>query len=142
MKPKKKLPESPDEAIKEARRFYRNAKDILKTAPVRNGVYQDTKPVREACSTAYLAALFAIDSYLLSRGVKPQELPAQVDEYTKALRKIPHDGKLLDAFVVVYQNLHIFGYYRGGVDVAMIKSGFKHAKFIIDTFAKLFGGEK
>jgi len=136
MKPKKKLPESPDEAIKEARRFYRNAKDILKTAPVRNGVYQDTKPVREASAMGYLSCLFAIGSYLLSKGTKPNELPTKVEEYMKALKKVPHNGKLIDSYIVVYQNLHILGYYRGGVGVGMIKEGFKHAKLIIDTLAR------
>jgi hypothetical protein len=40
------------------------------------------------------------------------------------------------AMTAVYQNLHIFGYYRGGVEVEMIKAGFKYAKFIIDTLSK------
>jgi len=138
----RRLPKTPREAIQEAKRFYKNAKDILKKAPIRNDVYQDTKPVREASALGYLSCIFAIDSYLLSKGTKPNELPAKVEEYMKALKKVPHNGKLIDSYIVVYQNLHILGYYRGGVGVGMIKEGFKHAKLIIDTFAKLFGDKR
>jgi len=51
---------------KEALRYLQNAKEILKNAPVEDDIYTDTKPVREACGTAYLAVLKAIDEYLLS----------------------------------------------------------------------------
>jgi hypothetical protein len=34
----------------------------------------------------------------------------------------------MTAMMLVYQNLHILDYYRGGVSVEMIKEGFKHAK--------------
>jgi hypothetical protein len=43
----------------------------------------------------------------------------------------------MTAMTIAYQNLHILGYYRGGVDVEMIKSGFKHAKFIIERLSKV-----
>jgi hypothetical protein len=55
----------------------------------------------------------------------------------KALKGLPHDGKLMTALEIVYQNLHIFGYYRGGISVEMIKDGFQKAKIIIDTLSVL-----
>jgi hypothetical protein len=85
----------------------------------------------------YLAALKAVDGFLLKKGIPSDKLPTSLIEYEKALQKtIPHDGKLFAAFTVVYQNLHIFGYYRGGIGVDMIKEGFKSAKTIIDTLSK------
>mgnify|MGYP000751773939 CR=1 FL=1 len=37
----------------------------------------------------------------------------------------------------VYENLHILGYYRGDLNVDILKAGFRHTKFIIDTFKAL-----
>lgn len=53
--------------MKEALRYLNHAKEILKSAPIEDGPYSDVKPVREACGTAYLAILIAIDEYLLKR---------------------------------------------------------------------------
>ncbi len=134
----KDRPVSVEEAIAEAKRYYKNAKDILKEVPVEYGIYKDGKKVREACAIGYLSALFAIDAFILSKGKKPSELPTSYQGYRDWLKKAPHNGKLLAAFRIVYENLHIFGYYRGGVNVDMVKAGFKYARVIIDTFSKLF----
>lgn len=45
-------------------------------------------------------------------------------------------GKLIAAYVVVYEILHISGYYRGTVDVNAIKSGFGKAKFLIESLTE------
>jgi len=37
-------------------------------------MYLDIKYVQEACGTAYLAILKAIDTYLLKRGVNPEDV--------------------------------------------------------------------
>jgi len=74
---------------------------------------------------ASLTALSAIDGYLLSLGVSSNKLPTSIEVYEKAIKKILHNGKIRAALVTVYQNLHIFGYYRGGVGVGMIKEGSK-----------------
>lgn len=101
--------------MKEALRYLHNARDILKKAPREGRVYTDIKPVREACGTAYLAMLKAIDEYLRAQGLTQKELPESVDEYRKALRKYlaVHDGKLFKEFDGLYDTLHIAGYYRG-----------------------------
>jgi hypothetical protein len=130
------IPKTPEEAFKEAEKLYNNAKEILSKSPIEYGLYKDTKCVKEACGLCYLAPLKAIDGYLLSIGTPPDKLPTSIIEIEKALQKIPRNGKLMAAMTAVYQNLHILGYYRGGVEVEMIKAGFKHAKFIIDTLSK------
>jgi uncharacterized protein (UPF0332 family) len=101
--------------MREALRYLKNAGEILKKAPVENNLFTDTKYVQEACGTAYLAVLKAIDAYLLKKGVSKKDLPRSVDEYRKALRKFlaVQDGKVLREFESLYEELHIAGYYRG-----------------------------
>jgi len=129
-------PKTEKEAFAEAEEYFNNAKEILKTIPIEWDAYTKPKFVKEASAMGYLAGIRAIDGYLLSTGISPDKLPASITEYEKALKKIPHNGKLMTALNILYQNLHIFGYYRGGVSVDMIKAGFKSAKLIIDTLAK------
>ncbi|MGQ9647579.1 MAG: DUF5618 family protein [Thermodesulfobacteriota bacterium] len=101
--------------MKESLRYLTNAREILKSAPVEDGTYTDIKPVREACGTAYLAVLMAIDEYLLKLGVSQDRLPTSVDGYRKALRKYlsVRNGRLLRSFEALYNELHIAGHYRG-----------------------------
>jgi hypothetical protein len=120
--------------MKEALRYLENAKQILLSAPNEDSTYTDIKPVREACSTAYLAVLKAIDEYLLSRGMEKKELPKSVDGYRKLLSRhaLIHDGKLVREFEKLYDALHIAGYYRGLLaDVNMLKEAFKAAEAFI-----------
>jgi hypothetical protein len=124
--------------MKEALRYLNNAKEILKSAPVEDGTYTDIKPVREACGTAYLAILMAVDEYLVKRGMSKKELPRSVDAYRKALQKYlaVHDGKLLREFEALYEALHIAGYYRGNLYlVDMIKDALKAAKAFIEKIS-------
>ena len=133
----KRLAQTGQEALEEAQAYLENARESLKKSPIEFGIYKEPKYVKEAAAMGYLAALRAIDSYLLTRGVSPQKLPASIDEYQKQLKKIPHNGKLMAALTVVYQNLHIFSYYRGGVDVELVKSGLARAEEIVKSFARL-----
>jgi hypothetical protein len=124
--------------MKEALRYLNNAKEILKSAPVEDGTYTDVKPVREACGTAYLAILMAVDEYLVKRGMSKKELPRSVDAYRKALQKYlaVHDGKLLREFEALYEALHIAGYYRGNLYlVDMIKDAHKAARAFIEKIS-------
>ena len=121
--------------MKEAIRYLNNAKEILKTVPVEDGTYTDIKPVREACGTAYLAILIAIDEYLLKKGMSKKDLPRSVDAYRRALQKYltVHDGRLLREFEALYEALHIAGYYRGNLYlVDMIKDALKATRAFIE----------
>jgi hypothetical protein len=120
--------------MKEALRYLNNAREILKSTPTENGTYSDIKLVREACGTAYLAILVAVDEYLIKKGMSKKELPRSVDAYRKALQKhlAIHDGKLLREFEALYEALHIAGYYRGNIYlVDMLKDALKAAKAFI-----------
>ncbi|MBF0518507.1 MAG: DUF5618 family protein [Nitrospirae bacterium] len=95
----------------------------------------DKKPVCEAFGTAYLAVLEAINKALIEKGLTQKELPKSVDCYRAALKKFIslHNGKLMREFELLYETLHICGYYRCliyGVD--LIKDSFKHTENFIN----------
>jgi uncharacterized protein (UPF0332 family) len=121
--------------VKEALRYLENARAILRTASIEDNTYTDGKPVQEACGTAYLAVLKAIDGYLLKKGIDEKELPQSVDGYREMLRKylMIHNGRLLKEFDKLYKLLHIAGYYRGLLeDVTVVKDALKAAKIFIE----------
>ncbi len=120
--------------MKESIRYFENAKELLSKSPIEDNTYTDIKYVQEACSTAYLAVLKAIDGHLISRGVDPKDLPQSVEGYREMIRKYlrPYNGKLTREFEKLYKALHIAGYYRGLLeDVNMLKDAFKAAKGFI-----------
>jgi hypothetical protein len=120
---------------KESIRYFENAKEILSHSPVEEGRYADIKFVQEACGTAYLAVLKAIDEYLLKKGISKKELPQSVDEYRTMLRKhlTSRNGKLLKDFEALYREVHISGYYRGNLEhVDIVRAALKITKSFID----------
>jgi hypothetical protein len=91
--------------------------------------------VREAFGTAYLAVLEALNDSLLKKGVSKRELPKSVDAYRAALKKhiAIHNGKLMREFEMLYDTLHIAGYYRGLLyNVDMVRDALKSAKSFIE----------
>ncbi|MEW6006872.1 MAG: DUF5618 family protein [bacterium] len=121
--------------MKEGLRYLNNAKEILRNAPIEENNYTDVKYVQEACGTAYLAILKAINEYLLNKGLTKKELPKSYETYTKALRKhlSIHNGKLFKQFDYLYDELHIAGYYRGDLhNVNAVKAILKSAKDFIE----------
>ena len=121
--------------MKEALRYLENAREMLKTVPVEDSTYTDVKPVQEACGTACLAVLKAIDKYLIKKGVEEKELPQSMDGYRDMMRKYPmiHNGKLMKEFEKLYKLLHIAGYYRGLLeDVTVVKDSLKAARIFIE----------
>jgi len=121
--------------MKEAIRYLNNAKEILKAIPIEDNTYADVKPVQEACGTAYLAVLKAMDEYLIKKGVDEKELPQSIEGYREMMRKyvMVHNGKLMKEFEKLYKALHIAGYYRGLLeDVDMVKDALKAAKAFIE----------
>ncbi len=131
------VPKTKEEAIREAKRFLKNAKEILSRTEIEyNKIYKDPKATREAAGIAYLAALLAIDGYLISKGTPSDKLPTSIQGYMDAVKKIPRNGKLMANLITAYQNLHILAYYRGGVNVDMIKAGMKSVEEIINILEK------
>ena len=63
--------------MKEAIRYLQNAKEILRKAPIEGNRYADVKYVQEACGTAYLAVLKAIDGCLLNKGLSKRTFQSQ-----------------------------------------------------------------
>jgi len=125
--------------MREALRYLNNAKEILKKASIEDNRYANIKYVQEACSTAYLAILKAVDDYLLKRGVDEKQLPQSVNEYRKMMQKylIVHNGKLVKEFETLYKLLHIAGYYRGLLEnVIIVKDALKAAKSFIEKIGK------
>lgn len=121
--------------MSEAIRYLNNAKELLSKSPIEGDRYDAIKYVQEACGTAYLAVLKAIDEYFISKGLSKKELPKSVEGYREMLRKYLsiHDGKLTKEFEKLYDELHIAGYYRGLIsDVNALKYIFKSAKGFID----------
>jgi len=121
--------------MKEALRYLQNAKEILRKAPIEDGRYADIKHVQEACGTAYLAVLKAVDEYLINKGFSKKELPKSVDGYRGAMQKYlaVRDGKLVREFERLYEELHIAGYYRGLLGhVNIVKDALKAAKEFIE----------
>jgi hypothetical protein len=100
---------------REAICYLNNAKAILKSAPIEDNTYTDVKYVQEACGTAYLAIIKAIDEFLLKKGDAQKDLPQSVDGYRDMIRKYlsVHNSKLTREFDKLYKLLHIAGYYRG-----------------------------
>jgi len=126
------------EKMREALKYLNNAREILKTASIEDNIYTNVKFVQEACGTAYLAVLKAIDEYLLNKGVDEKELPQSVEGYRKMLRKYAsvHDGKLFNSFEALYKELHISGYYRGNLrSVDTIRGALKTAGTFIEKMS-------
>jgi hypothetical protein len=120
---------------REAARYLDNAKELLSKSPIEYNTYTDIKYVQEACGTAYLAVLKAIDEYLIKRGVSQKELPDSVEGYRDMLTKYlsAHNGKLTKDFNSLYKLLHIAGYYKGLLDkVEIVRDTFKIAKAFIE----------
>ena len=125
--------------MKEALRYLHNARGILRKAPREGRIYTDVKPVREACGTAYLAVLEAINEYLIRRGLTKKELPKSAEAYQKAIRKYAdiHNGKLFREFDYLYDELHLAGYYRGWLHrIDTIKDVFNAAHEFIEKLGK------
>ena len=118
--------------IQEAKRYLANAKETIGKSPIDGKLYTDDKYVREGAGIAYLAALKAIDAYLVGRGVANDKLPKSIEEYWAAKKKyIPMNGKFTQYFTLAYQNLHISAYYQGVQSVALLKEGLQAVREII-----------
>ena len=126
----------------EAMRYINNSSDILSTKANKNGgLYQDIKYVKMACGTAYHGVLFALDAYFEMKGkpvVQKRGKRNSVEIYRKQLATL--DKKLLDYFNIVYNVLHLDGYYDGIKSFDVIRAGMNNAIEIVNKI-KPFGYE-
>src|SRR3989339_1701256 len=127
-----------EQAIAEAKRYLANAKETIAKSPIDpyGKIYEDSKYVSEGSAIAYLAALKAIDGWLLGRGISNDKLPKSIEEYWAIRKHIPHNGKFTADLTIAYQNLHIGAYNHGQVDINIIKNGLKAVKEIISILEK------
>lgn len=125
---------------REAIRYLHNAKELLSKSPIEGRVYTNVKYVKSACGVAYLAILEAVNEALLQKGYTKKELPKKVEEYEKALKNhiSSHNGKLLKEFTMLYDALHVAGYYRGLIyNVDAVKDYLKAAREFIEKIKDL-----
>ena len=114
----------------EAMRYMENAREALQKAKKEGNYYHDRKYVRTACGVAYNGVLLALDTYFMLKDVElPKKKRRSIDFYTRNVSKI--DGKMLKYLDVVYDVLHLDGYYDGNLDVRVIHAGFANAYEII-----------
>jgi hypothetical protein len=120
------------ELIKEAKRYLANGKETVAKSPIEGKLYTDEKYVREGAGIAYLAALKAIDGYLVGKGVSKDKLPKSIEEYWAMKKKyIPHNGKFSQSLTIAYKTLHIAAYYQGLNTISNVKEGMQAVKEII-----------
>lgn len=123
---------SKKELIREAKRYLANGKETVAKSPIEGKLYADEKYVREGAGIAYLAALKAIDGYLVGKGIATDKLPKSIEEYWAMKKKhIPHNGKFSQSLTIAYKTLHIAAYYQGLNTISNIKEGFQAVKEII-----------
>ncbi|MDR2813291.1 MAG: DUF5618 family protein [Prevotellaceae bacterium] len=115
----------------EAMRYMNNAKETLQKAKKEGNYYQDRKYVRTACGTAYSGVLLALDTYFMLKDVElPKKKRRSIDFYTRNVSRL--DGKMLKYLDVVYDVLHLDGYYDGILNARIISEGFATACEIIN----------
>jgi hypothetical protein len=116
----------------EAMRYMQNATATLKEAGKYDKFYCDAKYVKTACGIAYNGVLIALDTYLTLKEVPLPKKGSRRDKqfYEMAITKL--DKKLLNYYENAYSILHLYGYYDGTTDVAVIQEGFKLAYNIIE----------
>jgi Domain of unknown function (DUF5618) len=126
------LVQSKKELIKEAKRYLANGKETIGKSPIEGKLYADEKYVREGAGIAYLAALKAIDGYLVGKGVSKDKLPKSIEEYWAMKKKyIPMNGKFSQNLTIAYKTLHIAAYYQGLNTISNVKEGMSAVKEII-----------
>lgn len=122
--------------IEEARRYVRNAHDVLvdntKVNP-ETGSYEDPKYVRAAGNYLWLGSLWALDAVFHVR--KDRRTRVNIDDYTEAIGR--RDRKLLDWVNNGYMVIHLYMTYDGITDKKVCNRGFSLANQIINRCAIL-----
>ncbi|MEO0285002.1 MAG: DUF5618 family protein [candidate division WOR-3 bacterium] len=127
-------PEEIEKIKEEAIKLYKNAKETLNKSPLddEGEYYEEIKYVQEAYGALWLSILKALDYALLKTGkIIKKELPQSSEAYRDYINKylLHRDGKLRKTFEILYDEIHIGGYYRGlNRSKRKIKIDFEDAK--------------
>ena len=122
--------------VEEARRYVRNAKDLLDLNGKLNTelqLYEDRKYVRMAGNTLWNGVLLILDAVF---HVKSKQQPhPDVGNYRDAVAV--RDKKLLSLFVTGYEVMHIAMGYDGIQSKSTCQDGFRLANDIINRCAMM-----
>ena len=131
-----------NDPIEEARRYVRNAHDVLNDNTKINAEtdsYEDAKYVRAAGNYLWLAVLIALEAVFHAEEKKKEQKGKDarviVDDYIRALGQ--RDRKLLDWVNSGYMVMHLSMNYDGIRDKKICNRGFDLATQIIDRCAIL-----
>ncbi|MBM2817364.1 MAG: hypothetical protein HW421_4126 [Ignavibacteria bacterium] len=116
---------------KEAMRYVENAREDLKLAGKDGKFYEDENYVSSACGIAYKGMLKGLDFLFNIKGVPKKKGRKSIEYYKEVLSKM--DKRLLKYLNNGYEVLHLYGYYDGGDQIAVIEAGFDNAVSIIAT---------
>lgn len=119
------------DTIEEARRYFRNAKDILKEKGKLDDdgiAYQDRKYVRAAGNYLWLGVLIALDVVFNVRQGKRNR--PDINDYRAAVTN--RDKKLLSLVNMGYDTIHLSMNYDGNQSKVVCDTGFRITSEIID----------
>jgi hypothetical protein len=128
----KKKPESKEVALIDARRYLTNAKETITKSGIEYNQYLDPKYVHEASGIAYIAALKALDGWLVDKNLWTKENTKSIEQYQDLIHHHPRYKQLNAYLNAVYEDLHLAGYYGGATNSVIIKDGFQNVKNIIE----------
>lgn len=129
-------PEVYVDSVEEARRYVRNAKDILQEKAKLNEEYQyyeDREYVRMAGNTLWNGVLLILDAVFHVKKTKKSR--PKFTDYERAIAT--RDLKLLELVNVGYDLMHLSMGYDGNPDKDTCQSGVRVANDIIDRCAAM-----
>ncbi len=117
--------------VSEARRYVKNAEDILRDhgqLDYETQLYHDRKYVRMAGNTLWNGVLLIVDAiFHVKNGTR---LHPDVNDYRNSIGK--RDKKLLALFNAAYETMHVTLGYDGNPDKDVCKAGLRLANEIIN----------
>ena len=124
------------ETIEEARRYYRNAKDVLARSGKldKDGIaYNDRKYVRAAGNYLWLGILMALDVvFNVKQGKRTRP---DINDYREAIAH--RDRKLLTLVNLGYDTIHLSMNYDGNQSKEVCDTGFRLTNDIINRCERI-----
>ena len=119
--------------IREAERYWENAKTILSEKAGKEGnYYNDPKYIKMAGNTAWSGVLVALDAVLKVREDKNMKKGQRPDfrDYEEAMAK--KDRKMLRTLLAAYESLHKTLGYDGNPSYKIVQESMREGKLVID----------